>query len=531
MRFSSKRCRVAIPLWILLLLAKSGALAQAPSTPPVPGIGGPATQEQAPFDKLELFGFFAAGPTQSYAHEVIRSRGANFAPDQNFISAFPIPGFQELLRDVNPRTAGTTAREREMAYAFLRAAYSASQHKQFSAASENFQSALQLAPNSATLHLAYAASCLLSGSYPVAETQARQSIRLWPGNAEAHGVLALALIAEKHFAEATTEARETLQIFPQHPSAKFELGVALARDGQFDAAIPVLRDAIAMLPKMAMLRKMLGYSLLETGKLNAAIEELNLYVKAAPDDPEGFYYLGVTLRSKDRSEEALAQFKEALRLQPNNPQYRAAAHPDESAAAPDAESGPKPEDGSVSENLYTNKFLGFSYTFPTGWTVMNTDARKAMVEKGNALLSTGDPTEVDIKKAAARQGHSLLFVMERHAGGEPISAKFIRVSAVDMRAVPGLSPAEFLKSVAEKLKRSGLPIDLRGAPEAVEIGGRRFWRGSFIGRTMEGTRYESQFVTGKRGFLVMFVASAPDLPALHQLEESFESIKFAPDEN
>src|SRR5579859_1801440 len=109
MRFSSKRCRVAIPLWILLLLAKSGALAQAPSTPPVPGIGGPATQEQAPFDKLELFGFFAAGPTQSYAHEVIRSRGANFAPDQNFISAFPIPGFQELLRDVNPRTAGTTA--------------------------------------------------------------------------------------------------------------------------------------------------------------------------------------------------------------------------------------------------------------------------------------------------------------------------------------------------------------------------------------------------------------------------------------
>jgi hypothetical protein len=44
-------------------------------------------------------------------------------------------------------------------------------------------------------------------------------------------------------------------------------------------------------------------------------------VRIAPDDAEGHYYLGVALRLKGSSSDAHAEFLEALRLQPNNPQY------------------------------------------------------------------------------------------------------------------------------------------------------------------------------------------------------------------
>src|SRR6266850_7684694 len=65
--------------------------------------------EQQPFDKLELFGFLAAGPVSSYASQVIQARGTNFTPDATFISAFPFPAFQEILRKNRSRTARTVS--------------------------------------------------------------------------------------------------------------------------------------------------------------------------------------------------------------------------------------------------------------------------------------------------------------------------------------------------------------------------------------------------------------------------------------
>jgi tetratricopeptide (TPR) repeat protein len=164
--------------------------------------------------------FFAAGPINTYARQVIDARGTTFKPDWEFIRLFPYSGQRDFLRDIKPRAAGTISPDRNAAYALLRRAWEANRNRQFAAASESYQQALLLAPGSATLHLAYAANLLLSQNYAGAETQARQSLRLWPENAEGHGVLALALIGQKQFPEAESESRETLRIFPDHRSAQ-----------------------------------------------------------------------------------------------------------------------------------------------------------------------------------------------------------------------------------------------------------------------------------------------------------------------
>lgn len=57
---------------------------------------------EPPFDKLELFGLFAAGPTSAYAAYAIQERGTDFTPDANFISSFPVPAFQAILGIVLP---------------------------------------------------------------------------------------------------------------------------------------------------------------------------------------------------------------------------------------------------------------------------------------------------------------------------------------------------------------------------------------------------------------------------------------------
>lgn len=483
-------------------------------------------EEQSPFDKLELFGFLAAGPVNPYASQVIQERGTNFTPDAVFIASFPYPGFQQILKNIKPRAARTPSPDRDAAYELLRKAWDAKRYGQFSVASEDFEQALQLASNSATLHLAYAASLLFSQNYSVAEVQARQSLKLWPDNAVAHGILALSLTAQKKFAEAESQSREALRIFPDDHSAIFTLALSLTHEQKYKEAVTFIRGAILFLPNLPELKKCLGVSLVETGDTADGIDQLSLYVKAAPEDAEGHYYLGVGFRQKGNSEGANTQFAEALRLQPNNAQYEAAAHPDSNRSTGDTVSGPKLEDGNISDNVYTNNFFGFTYEFPRGWVSLSSDAARAVMEIGGAIFSTGDPTEIDLKKAAERKGHSLLYVVESRVGNQPISMKSVMVNAFDLETVQGLSPESYLKSIGRRFKQAGGAMELNGAPEPVTIGGRSFWKGNFVLQTTTGTRYVSQFVSIDKGCVLMFVLSSPELPTLRDIEKSLASVRF-----
>ena len=285
------------------------------------------------------------------------------------------------------------------------------------------------------------------------------------------------------------------------------------------------------LPNFPALKKYLGICLVETAETADGIDQLSLYVKGAPEDAEGYYYLGVGLRQKGNSEGAHTQFAEALRLQPSNAQYEAAARPDSNQSAEDAASVPKLEDGSVSENVYTNKFFGFTYEFPKGWVPLSSEAARAVMEIGGTLITTGDPTEADARKALERKGHSLLYVVENRAGNQLISMKSVLVNALDLGTVPGLTPESFLKAVGQRFKQTGVPMELNEPPEQTMMGGRSFWKGTFAVQTTTGTRYASQFVTMDKGYLLMFFLGSPDLPGLRDIEKSLKSVRFLDSSN
>jgi Flp pilus assembly protein TadD len=274
------------------------------------------TQQQPPFDKLELFGLFAAGPIAAYAKQVIQQRGCTFTPDAAFIAAFPTPAFQEILRNIKPQAPKKSSSTRDAAYELLPTALNATHHRRFAVSDENYQKALKLAPDSATLHLAYAANFLLMPDGAKAEPEARRSIELWPDNAEAHGILSLALMAEAKLPEAAAEARETLRIYPQHTSAKFQLAISLARNHQCDEAVPALRNALAVMSGMPPLHKFLGICMLQSKQTDEAINELTVYVRADPTDPEGHFFLGTALRAAGRKAEADVQFQQSGPLKP-----------------------------------------------------------------------------------------------------------------------------------------------------------------------------------------------------------------------
>ena len=516
----------AVLLSLLTRTALRDCLAQIPSKAADAAARSATSVKEPPFDKLELFGFLAAAPNDAYANRVVQERGTSFTPDATFTASFASPGFQAILRSLKPQTSKTLSPDRERAYELLHKAWNAKQNRQWAAAGESFQQALQLAPSSATLHLAYAASLLVPQNYREAEAQARQSLKLWPENAVAHATLALSLTAQKHFGEAEAESREALRIAPDDHSALFTLALSLAHEHRYKEAIPVLKNAMAMLPNVPELKKLMGISLIETGEVAAGIDQLSLYVKAVPENAEGHYYLRVAFRLKGSPDDAHAQFAEALRLEPNNFQYEAAAHPEATSFANDAVPGPKPEDGSVLENVYTNKVFGFTYAFPQGWVVLGADAARSALKVGEHVITTDDPVDEDIKKAGERLRHPLLFVTEGSAGTQQASMKTVLVSAFDVRSTPEITPESYLKDFARRINQNTMPMEASTVPEKATFGGRNFWKWSTAFQTSAGTIYGSEFATANKGYLSTFSFSSPELATLREIEKSLGSIHF-----
>lgn len=504
---------------LLFLMLSSSSLQQSSHAQDAAKINQP------PFDELELFAFCAGGPMDSYVVQVVQERGTNFTPDSTFIASFPTTSFQSVLKSIKPRSSETPSQSREQAYQLLRQAWDAQRNGRYATADQSYRKALQLAPKSATLHSAYADDLLFSKNYPQAEGEARQSLQLWPDNADAHAMLALSLTAQKQFVDGETEAHAALRIFPQQHSAMLALAVSLPHLHKFNEAIAFLQKIMPVLPNVAELRKLMGISLIETGEVDAGIDQLNSYLKAVPEDAEGHYYLGVGLRLKGSSAEAHGQFLEATRLQPNSPAYEAAAHPDTPVSAPNSTNSAKPEDGTVSGNTYANNFFAFTYQFPMGWAVLSAEAARGMIEIGGNFISTGDPTEQDLKRAARAEGHQLLYVMESRAGNKPISGRTVMVSALEIHA-SRITAESYVKALGQRFTQTGSPLEMKASPEERAIGGRTFWMQKFLVHTATGTGCTAQFVTTEKGYLLMFSLAAPDSETLEDLEKSLESIRF-----
>jgi tetratricopeptide (TPR) repeat protein len=514
-------------LILLLTCSCSSVLAQNSSPTNTPTPAADAIAEKAPpFDKLELFAFLAAGPYPPFAAAAIRKRGVDFIPKDSFLLSYPSAPIREALARISPVNPRPLPPNRRQSLVLLTGVAVSIRDKRCAGAAQDLQEALRLAPDSASLHFSAAACAMSLQDWPQLEKESRESLRLWPGNADACNLLAYALNNQGRGQEAVPEAREALRIFPDHKGAIMQLGIALSRSGQHAEAIPFLVRSSALNKQVSAVEKFLGYALLETNQPSQAVDPLSSYLKRVPNDAEAHYLLGVALRALGRKDEAQPQFDEALKIEPHNERYRVANNPDASSPSSDRPSRQKPDQGSVSGNLYSNNFFQFTYEFPEGWTVLSSEAGRALVEFGGALISTGDPTEAETKMIAMQIGSPLLTLMQRREKNQALATKFIQIVAFDAQDAPNMNPILFLTAIADRLKQSGPGFELLDAPRKVTIGSRDFANVHLAIHMTNGQAYTSQFVTKERGFLLMINLSAPDQQSLPILESTLNTLHF-----
>ena len=199
-----------------------------------------------------------------------------------------------------------------------------------------FQKALELNPQYHTIYNNLGRTLVAAGRSDEAIVTFQRGLQYYPESPDLHDHLGLALASKGRFDEAMAEFNKALEINPNNADAHRNLGRALAITGRLDQAVPHFERAVEINPEFAEAQSEFGRLLAVEGQYDQAIPHLKKALAIKPDLVEAHYYLGASLYfSSGRTQEALAQWREALRVDPNFvPAMNDAAHA--LAASPNA---------------------------------------------------------------------------------------------------------------------------------------------------------------------------------------------------
>jgi tetratricopeptide (TPR) repeat protein len=95
-------------------------------------------------------------------------------------------------------------------------------------------------------------------------------------------------------------------------------GVARLEQFDYDAAVVAFREALGIDPSLAAARANLAIALYYAGQIDAAQQEARTAESALPKAPQPPYMLGLIAKGQNNSEEAIAAFKRALQIDPED---------------------------------------------------------------------------------------------------------------------------------------------------------------------------------------------------------------------
>jgi Tfp pilus assembly protein PilF len=241
-------------------------------------------------------------------------------------------------------------------------AYLLFEDRQFEAATEQYRYLLRLKPDDAGLHNDFGNVLLAEHDAADASDEYYAAIRLDPEMSAAHNNIGLCLAQKNNLDGAISEFRRALDINPNEAHTQVFLGAALGQKGDLKGAKEQFQDAIQKNPKDADAQVGVAFALAQLKDESGAIAHLKKALELQPDSPGAennlawMYCTAVDTKLRNPSEalalarravatspspnpafldtlaeaqllngfrsEALATETQAVKLDPNNPEYQ-----------------------------------------------------------------------------------------------------------------------------------------------------------------------------------------------------------------
>lgn len=163
---------------------------------------------------------------------------------------------------------------------------------------------------------------LTLGQTAETENAYRRALELRPDFAEARFNLANLLKDTGDYGAAQTEYRLLLQQQPEHVPALVNMGVACELGGDLEAALAAYRKAVSLQPDLLVARMNAGLALHKLHRFREAIETLRIVLKQDDTQVAAHMAIGQCARELNDPATALAAFRRAAELAPDDPQVK-----------------------------------------------------------------------------------------------------------------------------------------------------------------------------------------------------------------
>lgn len=182
-----------------------------------------------------------------------------------------------------------------------------------------YERALQLNPDCPEAHVNLGVILASRGQIDEAIQHDRRAVTVNPLLLNARVNLAVALASKGQFAEALEHYHKALELNPDQPMTHINLAIALEGLGRTNEAQQHYRLAAVSVNAHAA-------GLVSQGRLDEALIQYREAVRLIPGNAEGHYGLGLLFVRQGKREEARGEFAEALRLQPGYPDAERQLH-------------------------------------------------------------------------------------------------------------------------------------------------------------------------------------------------------------
>ena len=153
--------------------------------------------------------------------------------------------------------------------------------------------------------------------------QYRAAIARDPAHAAALNNLGVVLADQQQVEEAIGHYRRALESEPEFADAHYNLANALRSRRALDEAVRHYREALRLEPEMTQALNNLGRSARLSGEIGRGDRAIpSRLVRLAPASAEAHNNLGASLGLQGKLDEAIAEFREALRVDPGHARAR-----------------------------------------------------------------------------------------------------------------------------------------------------------------------------------------------------------------
>ena len=158
------------------------------------------------------------------------------------------------------------------------------------------------------------------GKLDAAVQQFQEVIRLTPAIGKPYNDLGKAYALQGKLDEAQIMFSNAVALNPGLAQARWNLGSSYLLKGEVAEGLAEMKRAVQLSPEDIEAHSRLADKLIKLGKAAEALPYCEVVVQAEPKDAHAHFVLGSACLATKRLEQALANFKEALRLAPDTPE-------------------------------------------------------------------------------------------------------------------------------------------------------------------------------------------------------------------